>query len=115
MTITLFRNKSKTITVGHIPDDETVDHVPAAAYVFRVMKSMEGIRYDLEYRGDKLPVPDERYGEHEDMVKAILDAIWVCEKPKKNDSGQLKPRGECPPCEKHQSAAAKIAAKPQLL
>ena len=73
MTIKLFRDASKSIQIGQIPDQETVDHVPAAIYTFVVTFSPSGVSYSLEYRGAKLPVPDQRYGDHEEKVRTLVN------------------------------------------
>jgi len=73
MSIKLRLGSDKSITIQNDGDEEIVDHVPAGVYRFKVTEiPMVGTKYDLLYRGKTLPIPEQRYGEHEEMVKTVV-------------------------------------------
>lgn len=73
MSIKLRLGSDKSIAIQNDGDEEIIDHVPAGVYRFKVTEiPMIGTKYDLLYRGKTLPVPEQRYGEHEEMVKTVV-------------------------------------------
>lgn len=73
MTIQLLLEKNKNIHLGQHRAQDVLDHIPANVYQLSVLETPISVSYEFVYRGDTLPVPEARYGNHDAMVAVVTD------------------------------------------
>lgn len=73
MQLQLYKDSNRSINFMGMPSGDFVDHIPPGVYNYIVSESMAGTSFKLAYLGETLPVPEVRYGEHAEMIKAATE------------------------------------------